>query len=336
MTSTVGTGVGFMGISLKSQKMLWGKAANRCAFPDCHRELIVDPTKTDDESIIGEVCHIVAKEPGGPRGCSRLSAEELDDYDNLILLCRNHHKEIDDQPEKYTAEFLHQLKTSHEKRVKDRLDADASKMRDDELCASWIEEWATRVSLDDWSEWTAHLLDELEPWMTAELDTKLSEASKWLLSRTWPRRYPNLESAFENFRLVLDDFQTVFRRHAERIAAAEEIWKVPRFYKIRVWDPKRYNRLLRQYGYHLQMIVDLTLELTRAANYVCDKAREYIVPWFRLKEGALVAEPGLCLSASGRTSPQYRDKERASIPYPGLRTFEINRRTRDVYFKWPH
>ncbi len=55
-----------MSISVKTRKMLWGKAANRCAFIDCKRELVMDETETDDPSIIGEECHIIAREDDGP------------------------------------------------------------------------------------------------------------------------------------------------------------------------------------------------------------------------------------------------------------------------------
>jgi len=33
-----------------------------------------------------------------------------DEYENLILLCRNHHKIIDDNPENYSVENLIELK----------------------------------------------------------------------------------------------------------------------------------------------------------------------------------------------------------------------------------
>ena len=31
-----------MSISLKTHKMLWGRAANKCAFPECRKDLVVD------------------------------------------------------------------------------------------------------------------------------------------------------------------------------------------------------------------------------------------------------------------------------------------------------
>lgn len=87
-----------MSILLKTHKLLWGRSGNKCAMPDCRNELIVDETETDNESIIGDEAHIIARSNDGPRGESEMSSEDRDKYDNLILLCRIHHKVIDDQP----------------------------------------------------------------------------------------------------------------------------------------------------------------------------------------------------------------------------------------------
>jgi tetratricopeptide (TPR) repeat protein len=107
-----------MSISLKTHKMLWSLAAGRCAFPGCRRELFMDASQTDDESLVGEACHIVTQSPTGPRGDPSLTPEQLDHYDNLILLCQVHHKLIDDQPDTYTVQRLLQMKAAHEKWVR--------------------------------------------------------------------------------------------------------------------------------------------------------------------------------------------------------------------------
>ncbi|WP_415282467.1 HNH endonuclease [Candidatus Nitrososphaera sp. FF02] len=47
--------------------------------------------------MFGEICHIEAAESGGPRYNSKQTDEDRRHYDNLILLCRNHHKATDDE-----------------------------------------------------------------------------------------------------------------------------------------------------------------------------------------------------------------------------------------------
>ena len=46
-------------------------------------------------------------------GNSPLTYEERNKYDNLILMCKVHHKIIDDQPNTYTVEVLKSMKAAH-------------------------------------------------------------------------------------------------------------------------------------------------------------------------------------------------------------------------------
>jgi hypothetical protein len=100
-----------MAISDKSRKLLWGRSGSHCAF--CQQSLIVEKTDNDSESVVGDEAHIVSKRPSGPRGHIELKCDH-DDYENFILLCRIHHKMVDDQPNTYTVEFLLLLKGMHE------------------------------------------------------------------------------------------------------------------------------------------------------------------------------------------------------------------------------
>jgi hypothetical protein len=64
--------------------------------------------------MIGEICHIKARSEKGPRDDPTLSDAERHGFENLILLCRNHHKMVDDDPAKYTVEWLKRIKQQHE------------------------------------------------------------------------------------------------------------------------------------------------------------------------------------------------------------------------------
>lgn len=188
--------------------MLWGRAASRCSL--CRSELVMDSTLTDDESIVGEACHIVAKEPDGPRGDSDLDQERRDKYQNLILLCNTHHKQIDDQVNGFTVARLLELKASHEEWVRQQLRFDAALQRDDEIYASYLDEWAGRIDLDNWQNWTSWTFGAGQPRLRVKMERALSAIPEWLLSRIWPKRYTDLEEAFLNFRVVCRDFHSSF------------------------------------------------------------------------------------------------------------------------------
>lgn len=96
-------------ISDRTRKILWASAGGRCS--KCRVLLVTEGTETDEPSIIGEEAHIISEAPGGPR---HAYLRDYDCYENLILLCRNHHKPADDQFNHYTVEELRRLKREHE------------------------------------------------------------------------------------------------------------------------------------------------------------------------------------------------------------------------------
>ncbi len=114
-----------MAISTKCRKLLWGRSGNRCSI--CRRELIMDASTNDDESIVGEECHIISGSVNGPRANPNLDLKLIDDYLNLILVCRVHHKQIDDQESTYNNTVLHEIKKNHERWVNEKLNSERGK-----------------------------------------------------------------------------------------------------------------------------------------------------------------------------------------------------------------
>lgn len=73
------------------------------------------------------------------------------------------------------------------------------------------------------------------------------------------------------------------------------------------------------------------LELTRAANYVCDKVREHLLGAFRLREGVVLVERGPLMDLKYHIyRTEYRGTELVATPYPGLEGFMRIRHSRDV------
>lgn len=114
-----------MAISGKTRKLLWGRSGNRCSY--CRCELIMEVNSSDDHSIIGDECHIIAKNLYGPRGDINVSENDLDRVHNLILLCKVHHKMVDDQPNTFTVDILKRIKTEHERWARETLKTSSAK-----------------------------------------------------------------------------------------------------------------------------------------------------------------------------------------------------------------
>ena len=107
-----------MAISDKTRRILWGRSGNRCAI--CRKRLVIDETSADAESVVGDECHIHSGAPNGPRYDVALDPQNVDNLNNLLLLCRVHHKMVDDQFETYTADLLRSIKSNHEQWVEDK------------------------------------------------------------------------------------------------------------------------------------------------------------------------------------------------------------------------
>jgi len=109
-------------IRLRDQKILCLKSGNRCAIPECRKLLVIEKTSRDKESIIAEMPHIKGEKPKAPRYDKNMTDEERNSCDNLILVCRDHHKMIDDQPNTFKVEKLHQIKKEHAAWIQENLD----------------------------------------------------------------------------------------------------------------------------------------------------------------------------------------------------------------------
>ena len=69
----------------------------------------------------GIILLFISRQLQGPRYNPSFPEKKLDIYANLILLCRVHHKMIDDQDETYTADILQNMKSNHEAWVSQKL-----------------------------------------------------------------------------------------------------------------------------------------------------------------------------------------------------------------------
>lgn len=90
---------------------LFLRSGNECAHPACDAVLI-----DADGTMVGDIAHIEAAEENGPRFNSNMNNEERRSYDNLMLLCASHHRQVDGKNSRLSVSQLVQMKANHVKR----------------------------------------------------------------------------------------------------------------------------------------------------------------------------------------------------------------------------
>ncbi|MEU8545257.1 HNH endonuclease [Streptomyces sp. NPDC048717] len=112
-------------------RQLWAFSGNECAWgdPPCSTRLV-----TEEGAWVGKIAHIVGAEPGSARheAWDGKDAEQLRDFDNLLLLCGVHHDLIDSTVTRhnYPVEYLRAVKRNHEARYRYTVDDIEAEFRD--------------------------------------------------------------------------------------------------------------------------------------------------------------------------------------------------------------
>lgn len=113
-------------IDTKIVSQLWGMSAGRCEL--CNKLLYLD-SNFGDSANFAENAHIHAVGTTGPRHKDGMLKDEINQIDNLMLLCAEHHHLIDTKPENYSGDFLVRKKREHEARIRN-----LTEIREDASC----------------------------------------------------------------------------------------------------------------------------------------------------------------------------------------------------------
>lgn len=110
-------------VSEKDIKILYGRSAGCCN--NCSISVFVPYQNGNGYSHIGEMAHNIPY--GSGENAPRVEYKVIDDndtdnsYSNLILLCRNCHKEVDSDVNYYTPDRLRQIKNNHERCIEEKV-----------------------------------------------------------------------------------------------------------------------------------------------------------------------------------------------------------------------
>ena len=95
--------------------LLCVRAGGRCEF-DGHNDYLFEHPITLHQGNFAEMAHIVAFKKAGPRGLEN-RPDDINNVENLMLLCPTCHKLVDDHPLEYPRERLEGYKREHEQRI---------------------------------------------------------------------------------------------------------------------------------------------------------------------------------------------------------------------------
>lgn len=103
-------------IPLNTARQLWGQCGGFCQNPSCNKPLF---REVEDESVsIANVAHIIGHGSSGPRSDHELAEYiDRDGVANLIMLCLECHKVVDELDKRFTVEEMRSWKATHTRKI---------------------------------------------------------------------------------------------------------------------------------------------------------------------------------------------------------------------------
>lgn len=300
-----------MAVSQKDIKLLWGRAASRCAI--CRIRLTEDKIAASEQFPFGEQAHIIAAEPEGPRGESILTSAERDRYHNLVLLCPTHHAIVDKNVEDYPTEKLHMLKGAHELWVELSLaqrpstQAEADRL----VLADVVDSAVSMCRLEEWEHWTSWALASDPEW-PKELRYSVEEFRHKVMRVIWPPAAEELRVAVTHFSILIVQAADEFME----ISQPQGLMFVTDRYYRRAANERVYDQKFEEFDAHLRNTHGAIVEAGKAANWMASVVRRTLNPMFLRLRGYFsvtigpLADPPLAF----RTLVQeYTDEERRAL-----------------------
>lgn len=100
----------------RTKQILYALSAGYCQYEGCDKRVIFDRVRWKPLNV-GQAAHNVAARPGGSRGDEVRSEELADDPENILLLCYDCHKRIDEDVASHPEHRLRAMKQAQEERV---------------------------------------------------------------------------------------------------------------------------------------------------------------------------------------------------------------------------
>ncbi len=293
----------------KDIKLVWGRAASRCSI--CKVELSQDANYTLSSFSIGEQAHIVGEKETAARGNSSLTTEERNSYHNIILLCPNHHTEIDKNEADWSVEQLYLIKSEHELWVKENLsESTDSRLQADQLAiTSLIDGIVSKANLIDWNDWVgeAYGADGRLPIVMSDMYSLRKRVAASIV----PPAFEEIGRSAVTLSILLLKFCDTFMEHSDDKG---DYHFAEKFYKSSGFNP-RYREDLEEWRQWVNAYSDLLVESTKAANWFAELIRRDINPLFFVEHGKFIVNQGLGMDLNYHaTIPEFTETEKRALP----------------------
>lgn len=299
-----------MAIKGKDIKILWGRSGNRCAI--CRTQLTQDATAVSAAFTLGEQAHIVGEKEDAARGKSTMTSEDRDSYHNLILLCPNHHTEIDKNEADWPIERLHFIKSSHELWVTETLSEtiDHVKLAHQAALSAVVDAAVEKCALENWLNWTSFALSPNQRWPKDRPDA-IWEFRQQVIGAIWPPGYEELQRATTTFSILAHLAAQKFLEHSNDEG---DFYSADRFYRNPGFGPND-EKLVDEFDAWQELCYRILKDATKAANWMADVVRRDINPMFFATKGKFLVMEGPFMDMSFRTSLlEFTEAEKNSMP----------------------
>lgn len=115
--------------SKKTIDTLAKRAAYLCSNPDCRVSTVGPNSEAAEATVIGEAAHIYSARREEARYDVQMTDQARSEISNAIWLCRNCHRQIDRDPQKFPADLLFLWRERHEEYVTSNLGSQSDKDR---------------------------------------------------------------------------------------------------------------------------------------------------------------------------------------------------------------
>jgi hypothetical protein len=306
-----------MSISEQDIKLLWGRTAALCSFPDCRIKLTQDKKLATASFPLGEQAHIVGLTKTSPRGKSNLTKKQRDSYYNLILLCPTHHTLIDKNPDDYTIEKLHYIKDEHEYWVSHKFSEskDSLQTAQSVIYADLIDATVQACQFDSWTNWASRAVSTRMNW-DEDSQNRLFAFYNKIIGAIWPNTLPELECALKKLTYEIWQSINTFSEHCDPSKTKDGILVEDMFYRSRGWieDDELYQQLFKEYEAWQRKCQKHVIEATKAVNWFADVVRRDINPLFYATKGKFFIIMGPYDNLAFRSLFfEYTDRKKESI-----------------------